>query len=273
MESTTSNEVIYYIVIGTLVMFTLVVTIILFVNLAQRKAAKQERKMQEMQSKHQKDMFVSVLAAQEKERNRIAKDLHDDIGTSLSATNLRASQLLNGDNEDNEDIINEVISNIENIIIETRRVINDLSPMSLKRFGLFMELEILTRQLNSSANIKVEIQSNISDSRLSDELELTLYRVIKEFCNNTIKYANAAKISLAINKTDNDDLEVLIKDDGEGFDINSIKDKGHGLNNMESRIYLLGGKSILSSNIGVGTELSISMPLTAEDINKLNSEI
>ena len=251
-------------------MFLLALSIIIIVFLAQRKVAKQNREMQERESEYQRNIFKSVLNTQEDERNRIAQDLHDEIGTSLFATNNLGHKLIGANIKDREKIVNEIIVNIDSIIKETRKVINDLSPSILKKFGLFIQLNELSKQLDSIANIKLGINSNFKDYRLSDELELSLYRIIKEFCSNTMKYANATNITLYINNSDNK-LEVSIKDDGKGFVIEEKKGDGHGLINMESRIYLLGGEYKLISSIGVGTELHFELPLNINDINGLNT--
>ncbi|RLD44036.1 MAG: hypothetical protein DRI86_08450 [Bacteroidetes bacterium] len=181
MESAFSNEIVVYIIVGTLVMFSLVMSIVLIVFLAQRKVAKQNQEMQERESKYQKDIFKSVLTTQEDERKRIAKDLHDEIGTSLYAANNLGHKLVDANKDDREKLANEIITTIDSIIKETRKVINDLSPSTLKKFGLFMQLNELSTQLDSIANVKLVINSNIKDYRLSDELELSLYRIIKEF--------------------------------------------------------------------------------------------
>ncbi len=251
-------------------MFLLALSIILIVFIAKRKVAKQNQEMQEKESEHQKNIFKSVLNAQEEERKRIAEDLHDEIGTSLYATNNLGHKLIDATNIDREKIAKEIIVNIDSIIKETRKVINDLSPSILKKFGLFMQLNELSKQLDSIANVKLQINTNIEEYRLNDELELSLYRIIKEFCNNTMKYANASNITLYINSFD-DKLEVSIKDDGKGFIVDAKKGKGHGLINMESRIYLLGGEYNLISSAVAGTELQFDLPMNVNDIKGLNT--
>ena len=270
MESALSNEIVIYIIVGTLAMFSLALSIILIVFLAQRKVTKQNQEMQEREKVYQKNIFRSVLNTQEEERKRIAKDLHDEIGTSLYAANNLGHKLIGANNKDIEKFANEIIVTIDSIIKETRKVINDLSPSILKKFGLFNQLNELSKQLDSIANVKLQINSNVVECRFNDELELSLYRIIKEFCNNTIKYANATNIILYINSFD-DKLEVNIVDDGKGFVVDEKKGRGHGLMNMESRIYLLGGEYKLISSIGAGTELQFELPLNANDIKGLNT--
>ena len=273
MEDTFTDSILTFVIIGVTTMIAFVSLIIIYVTISQRKAARLQLNMQEMRNQHQKDIFKSILVTQEKERKRIAQNLHDDIGTSLSATGLLVSQIHKIGTPEIQRTIIQISDNINTIIQETRRAINDLSPSSLKTFGLFAVLEELSMLIHSSANIKLEINSDIKESRLSNELELTLYRIIKEFCNNSIKHSQASKISLNIKIEQGNLLTVSIYDDGDGFNINTIKNEGHGLKNMESRVYLLGGTSKLSSELGVGTMLKIELPLTNEDLNKLNSEL
>ena len=273
MEDTFTNGILTFVIIGVTTMIAFVSLIITYITISQRKAAKQQLKMQEMKVQHQKDIFKGILATQEKERKRIAQNLHDEIGTSLSATGLMLSQVCNIGTLKNQETISNSIKNIDKIVNETRRVVNDLSPSVLVKFGLFAELKDITKLMKASANIDLVIDSNIEDSRLCDELELMLYRIIKEFCNNTLKYASASKIVISIQLQEDNCVHVEISDNGVGFDINSIKKNGHGLKNMESRVYLMEGKSELISKVGAGTKLKIELPLTKQDLEKINSTV
>ena len=268
MDSTNTNEIVLYILIGTLLMLLFVGTIILFVIQARKNASIQKLKLQELTGRHQKEIFKSVIATQEKERQRIANNLHDDIGTSLSAIRLLIGQIKGSSIDDKDEIIERIVKNIDNTIDTTRNVINDLSPSSLNQFGLFLELNNLTKFISESTNIDIKIESTFYNERIHPDVELAIYRIVKEFINNTIKHAEATLVDITI-KLLAKDLIINIKDNGKGFDTKLLNNNGHGLRNMESRVYLLNGKSELSSQVGIGTTLNISIPLSNEDVLSL----
>jgi len=260
MEITTTNEILIYISIGLAAMFIIIGVVIAIAVLAHKRHLTQQNKMHEMQAAHQKDLFSSMVKAQEIERQKISKNLHDEIGTTLSAGKLLISQIQRKTDGNVHDMVLKVREILDSTISETRRVIDDLSPDSLKKFGLFAELNKLSILSEEVGGLMVNIEADDTKERFSPEIELTLYRIIKEFINNSLKYAQAVVIDIVFEKVDNN-LIICLKDDGVGFDFNPNDSKGYGIKNMESRVFLLNGKSEYKSKIGVGTQLKIEIPL------------
>ncbi len=260
MENSTSTELLIYVIIGISVMLIIIGIIITYVILSQKRYAKQLNKMHQMEALHQKDLFNSMVTAQENERHKISTNLHDEIGTTLSAGKLLISQIEISTEGEVKSMATKVKGILNSTINETRRVINDLSPNSLQKFGLFAELDKLSRFSMEVGNIEVNMKFDDFHERFNSEIEITLYRIIKEFINNTLKYANASEINIAFNKQ-NSDLEISMNDNGDGFIYNENDDHGYGIKNMKTRIFLLNGKSIYKSEIGIGTSFNITIPL------------
>lgn len=260
MENADPTRLIIYVIAGMTVMLSLVLTVIVFAVLAKRKAAQQRLEIEKIKSKHQKELFNSVISAQESERQRIAHNLHDDVGTTLSATSILVSNIQNKAGDNTRTLLSKSKEMIDNAIQEIRLVINDLSPVSLYNFGLNSEILKIVRILDSTTNTKLTFNTNIDEKRYSENIELNLYRILKEFINNTMKYAEATEIRLDLYDEQNK-IRLEISDNGKGFDKKKISRTGHGLNNMESRVYLMNGQCNLTSELGHGTKLSIEIPL------------
>lgn len=195
----------------------------------------------------------AVIDAAESERRRIAKDLHDGIGQQLTGVKM-AMQQLSGENEK--------IKSIENIINETSLEVRSLShrmmPKMLEEDGLLPALEDLFKKTFDLNNIRYEFNSIGLENRVSEKIELSVYRVVQEIVNNILKHAQASQIMIDVmRKTDK--LIVLIEDNGKGFDPN--KKSGLGLQNMETRLSTIGGKITIDSEIGKGSSFTINIPL------------
>ncbi len=260
MESTSSNEILIYVVIGLSVMLLIIGVIIAYVIISRKRYTMQLDKMHEMKAAHQKSLFSSMVKAQEIERQKISKNLHDEIGTTLSAGKILIAQIERSTEGSVNSMASKVKEILDNTINETRRVINDLSPNSLQKFGLFAELEKLSKFSMEVGNIIVNTKFDDFNERFNSEIEITLYRIIKEFINNTLKYAQASNINIIFSKQESN-LMINIEDDGKGFEYNEDGENGYGIKNMKSRVFLLNGQSEYKSKIGIGTELNIVIPL------------
>lgn len=271
MEIKDSQDLVYFVFIVSAVILFLVISIILFIVLSQKKAARQEIRLQRIKTKHQQDLFKSVISTQEKERAQIAKNIHDEYGASLSATMMMLKRLSNHTDGELKEMADDAKDAVLSVVTGFRNVINDLSPSSLKNYGLTAEIDKLASLVELGSGIKVEARVNYVDERYNAEVEINLYRVVKEFLANSMKYSKASKIIVDLNKS-NTSLVLNLNDNGIGFDPKKINGSGHGLKNMESRVYLLNGKYSYFSEFGKGTELIIEIPLTEVFIKTKQNE-
>jgi signal transduction histidine kinase/ligand-binding sensor domain-containing protein len=212
--------------------------------------------------KRQTEQIRAAIHAQEEERKRISRDLHDDIGTKLSALKLFISSLklkaravhheaIVSLAQDSEQFIQEVVKDLRNLLI-------NLSPSVLQEFGYTNAVEGLANKINETKLINFELNVFGFKQRLQKEYELALYRITQELINNILKHADAKNISLQTGQRD-DKIVLVIEDDGKGFDVNLHKD-GYGLKNLETRTKLLNGKMTIESIPGKGTTTLIEIP-------------
>jgi PAS domain S-box-containing protein len=222
------------------------------------------------ESEHQlRSVSSQLLTAQETERRRISRELHDELGQSLTIMKLRLALLVKGLRRDQVDLQREVkgtLSYIDQTIEEVRRLSRDLSPSVLEDLGLPAGVRRLVKEFVKLNKLRVslEILEGI-DKLLTRDAEIIIYRIIQEALTNIGKHAKAGKIRLAIERHDGA-VRVLIEDDGKGFDpVQSSgpqrAQSGLGLAIMKQRVRMLGGHLELWSEKGKGTRLSFSIPL------------
>jgi PAS domain S-box-containing protein len=209
----------------------------------------------------------SAVAAEEKERERLSKELHDGIAQNMVAMSLYLSNL----KRESENLSPRTIEIIEQIneligdtIEETRQVSHDLMPRVLNEHGLIGAIETLFDRIGRFDQIKYNL--NIKGSQeINDPLvSINLYRVVQEFIKNTQKYAKATKVICHIEFKDGK-LHLYIADDGIGFD-RSLPKHGVGLQNMFSRINAVGGNYSLNTAPNQGVRLRVTVPLTKNEL-------
>ena len=211
----------------------------------------------------QAKILKTVIKTEEKERTRFAKDLHDGLGTLLSSINIYLSLIKSGDLEETEkkNIINFAKALIDEAILNTKEIANNLKPNIISHFGLVLSLKSFCKKVNETGVINISFNSDIKKD-INKESEVALFRIIKELINNTLKHASASKID--INITDDGDLLTFtFQDNGIGFDTNKIIDQektnGMGIQNIISRIKTINGTYVIESNKKEGTKVIIKI--------------
>ena len=196
-----------------------------------------------------------LVRGQEMERSRISRELHDGIGQMLHALKLK----MGNENEDKASITDY----ISEVIGETKRICNDLMPLTLESFGLSKGLKNLIDKANQEhPEVDMAFYTNFEE-RLDAQREKHIYRIVQELVNNTLKYGKAQYIDLQMNKYE-DRLVIMMEDDGVGFDpeagMNS-ESGGYGLKNMNFRAKLLNAQLTLDSQVGHGLVATLEVPL------------
>jgi len=244
---------------GIFGMVLLSIALVVFFVVYQRRLMEQEKQRREEEKKHQMALLSAAVEVQETERRRIASDLHDDIGSLLSATRLYLQQLsTDAPVEKTESIKTESLNILDEMIQNTRRITHDLLPPVLEKFGFQAAAEDLCERINKSGSIRVVFSSNIEE-RLAPKREIALYRVLQELINNTLKHAGAKNIDVTVNWARNL-FSFVYQDDGKGFVQADKVAKGLGLRNIESRISLINGSLKSISKPGEGIRVDITLP-------------
>jgi PAS domain S-box-containing protein len=210
----------------------------------------------------EKKLRDAIVATQEEDQIRYARELHDGLGPILSALKMYIEWLSDPNNTVNKDKITEQsIKGINEAITIVKEIANNLSPHVLQRFGLVNAVQSYIDGLKRTTNTEFILSSNIVE-RLDSNIEISLYRIILESINNTIKHANASKVIIRLRKTE-EALIVLYSDNGKGFDVDNVIEsgKGMGLTNLHNRVKSINGDIKLKSNLNIGTDIEITIPL------------
>lgn len=217
-----------------------------------------------------RDSGLSILEAQEKDRQRIACDLHDFTVqnlTSLVHKSELCSKLIDIDIVRAKLELMTMSNTLKTIINDMRNIIFNLKPMSLSDLGLNLTIEQFAKQLSANNDIEVKFKHNDEVKNVKPIIKTTIFRIIKEACQNVIKHADANLIEINICYSNNY-IEVTIEDNGIGFDINDIDDDNYksnfGLSIMKKRIALLSGTLQIQSKKGKGTRINVNVPISKE---------
>jgi two-component system, NarL family, sensor kinase len=207
-----------------------------------------------------KEKIRAEIDTLEKERRRIASDLHDELGPLLSAVKLQINSL-NTTDPDDESVIVKASSHLDTIIRKMREISNNLMPNTLVRKGL---QKAITEFIDNNRNVYgLEIRFICEqDLHLNQQKEVNIYRIIQEICHNTVKHAQASLLIIKI-IIEGDRLLLMTADNGKGFDyFNKVKDNpGLGLRNLQSRTEVMGGDLLCRSESGKGTTYTIEIPI------------
>ncbi|MDC9721990.1 MAG: sensor histidine kinase [Urechidicola sp.] len=238
--------------------FLLVSILLLWFLFKQR----QKRKNQEivtLKREHQIKTLESLIEGEEKERFRIAKELHDGVNGDLSAIKYKLSSLL----EMNNKVIKEAITMIDDSCQQVRTISHNLVPQSLENFNLEEAIQEYCNSMDAIHQPKIIFQKIGEHIKIDKKSELNIFRIIQELVSNSIKHSEASEIIVQISCRDSL-MHITFEDDGKGFDVNQIESDGIGLKNIQSRIEYLHGSMDLISNEN-GTSYTIEI-----DTNNLN---
>ena len=206
-------------------------------------AIRRQQKYLELINLHQQKLIDSEIRTQERERKRIAGDLHDGIGTSLSSIKLQIADAMTEETPD-QTRAREINDNLTDVIDEIKRIVYDLHPPGLERYGLHSGLKGLADRINKASEINV-IFDYYGQRDVMQPVSITIFRIIQELINNTLKHARASEIRIHINEFD-DEINIMYEDNGIGM-IGS-RFTGLGLHSIESRVRSLNGRMSWESN-------------------------
>ncbi|MDQ2178778.1 ATP-binding protein [Marinifilum sp. D714] len=208
----------------------------------------------------------SMLEGQELERTRIAKEIHDGIGPSLSTIRLLLENLSSENNRlDNAKFsgqVSEILDMIDSLTGDIRDISHQLMPKILLDFGIIPALENLVNRINRAERIKIILFHSILSDRFPELIELGLYRICQELINNSVKHSSATEVQVQLIEHP-ESLILMVEDNGKGFDKTSVmkENPGVGLINVESRTNAFGGNFILDTAISKGVTATIEIPL------------
>lgn len=248
-----SNNIVYVYFIGTLGMALLALSVFFFFVIYQRKMLKKQLELNETRERQQEEIILNTIQAQENERKRIARDLHDEVGAMLSVVKLNVGRIEKKSEEPDAKVLAaETKQYLDEVITQVRRISRALLPPSLEKLGLWFAVEELVNWINKSDQIQIDCRKNGEPARFDQAKELALFRIIQELLNNSIKHSGSNTIDVYFRFSRNLVI-VLVSDKGKGFDLNN-KATGLGLKNLESRAQIAGAQFRMKSAPGKGTK-------------------
>lgn len=242
--------------------FSILAIILLFIY--NRYRLKQKNKYQQESNRQQNEMFNSIISLQDKERKRIAQDIHDSLGSILSAAKMKMSAL-----EENTDWTEEIqkekqkaiMQMLDGAVTELRNISQNLMPATLSKFGLVSALKNLLNDISDYSGLKINFTTHGLENRIDESTEIGIYRIILELINNVVKHARASEVSIQLIKHPGY-INITVEDNGRGFDLQKMlaKPKGIGISNIQSRVSLFKGSMDIDTEEGRGTIVMIDIP-------------
>jgi signal transduction histidine kinase len=207
-----------------------------------------------------RDAVRRVVEAQELERARLARELHDETGQALTSILLGLKPL---EQQAESDEAREAVASVRELVVSTlqnvRRLAVELRPSALDDFGLVAAVERLTDTFREQSGLTVDLETQLGEERLPPEAETTLYRVIQEALTNIVKHSGASRVSVLLQRQSGKVI-AIVEDDGSGFDPSSTREDAVGLAGMRERVSLAGGRLQVESSPGSGTTLVAEVP-------------
>ncbi|MCY7290734.1 MAG: sensor histidine kinase [Ferruginibacter sp.] len=239
----------------------LIIVALLYFNY-QNKQKLQLQKITELETQQQLTATEAVLKGEEQERTRLAKDLHDGLGGMLSGIKF-SFNTMKGNltmTPDNAQSFERSMDMLDSSIKEMRRVAHNMMPEALVKFGLDTALKDFCNEIQQSGALYISYQSiGLENLKITQTIEITVYRIVQELVNNIMKHAAAKNAIVQVTKT-NDRLSVTVEDDGGGFDTGILnKVKGIGWSSIQNRVEFLKGKLDVDSQSEKGTSVHIEI--------------
>ena len=271
LKSRLTNVLSYALLVGAVIM--LIVSYIIIRSYQERLNANQiitkqneeinQRKINELESNHKIETMSSMLQGQEVERERIARDLHDSLGGLLSTVKLHFDAI----SSKNPDILSQkeyskAYNLLDTACSEVRTISNNMQPGALLKMGFVPAINDLINRIESEDTPHIEFIHYGALHNLPIHLTLHLYRIVQELLYNCLKHAQAKEILIQVIRNE-EDLEIMVEDDGRGYDPNDVS-KGMGTENISARVNFLKGEISIHSELGVGTTTTITIPYMAD---------
>ena len=254
-----------------LAFFTITISLLIIKNSRKKRLiALQERKIEEQKNltllKEQELTTINAMVdGQEKERKRIAEDLHDNLGSVLATLKLhfenlkinRAKKKIN-----QEELFDKTENLIDEAYLKVRRIAHAKNAGVIANQGLLVAVQMMAEKISSADKIKIDVIDFGLNKRIENTIEISVFRIIQELITNTIKHSEAKNATINIAAYDNN-LNIIIEDNGKGFDIDKVNLKdGMGISSIKTRIAHLKGNFTVDSTLGKGSSVIINIPIS-----------
>lgn len=253
------TEIVVFIVIANILLLVFIVGIILFILQYKKKKVAYEKEKEMITEIHTKELLSSQLEMQTQTMQHIGREIHDNVGQKLTLASLYTQQLAY---ENKAPHINDKIEYISLIINESlaelRQLSKTLTDDRINENNIIQLLQQECKTVNELKKCTVIFETNSHGIDLPYQSKSILLRIVQEFLQNSIKHAQCKNINVSLSNVQNN-VVLVMEDDGVGFDKNKITSTGIGLSNMKKRAEIIGGKFVLETELGKGTKLVIEL--------------
>ena len=255
-----TDEILNILFISIVSVILMCIVLYLFFRFARKKIVEKELEKSAIKLDSQKKILQATIETQERERKRIAQDLHDAISAKLNVVSLHVNMLIDGSltATEQQNALGSVLAVTTTVLESSRQIAHDLLPPILDKFGLVEALKELMGEFGATK--KVVAQHNINYlTSLTKAEELHVFRIVQELLNNSIRHGKSTIIRLELHDADRV-MQLVYKDNGKGFLIRqALKESGLGLKNIKSRIAILNGKLHIKSKLNEGATFTINI--------------
>jgi signal transduction histidine kinase len=221
-----------------------------------------------------KDLSARLVQAQERERRALSRELHDEVGQSLSAVLIELRNLSLGFATKSKDQLTEHVETIKSLVEGSIRVVRNMAlllrPSMLDDLGLVPALKWQAREVSKRSGTDVTVSAELVSDDFPDEYKTCIYRVVQEALTNVSNHAHASSVRIRV-RQEQERVTLLIQDDGQGFESKQVK--GLGLLGIHERVTRLGGKFTVHSAPGSGTTLAVELPFSSPLFNARNEDV
>lgn len=252
------NSVVFYYLAGTLLLLALVFAIVLYAFLHQKKVIQLKGQLHEEDIRKQQAVFNALQEGQERERTRLAEELHDGVGAKLSGLKMTL-EYLNSHAQEHRELIGRIFSGVSETVEEVRAISHNLLPYSFNDRTIEQLLLNHMEQLSAMNGCRYDLFINPATDGIDNQVKLHCYRIVAELLHNVHKHAKASLASAQIN-VDEGQLEIVVEDNGVGLYSKSNSQEGIGLMNIRNRVKVCNGTINIDSSVD-GTTIIIEIPL------------
>lgn len=254
------NELLVDSLAAVLMFFVVTCMIVIVLILYQRRKARHRQHIIDLNKRFSEELLKSQLEMQEETFNRISQEIHDNVGQIMSLAKVQIN-IMTESNDMNRDMLNEVKLNIAKAMTDLRDIARSLSSDRIRTIGVHTAALSEAERLNKSGIIHIDVEVEGQERKMQEDKKLILFRIIQESIQNIIKHAKASETKIRFNYNAAE-IEAVISDNGQGFDIAEAagRSTGLGLSNIRTRTMLAGGRSRIESAPDAGTTITINMP-------------
>lgn len=258
------NKILLFASLGILILTFFLVSIFLKSSKRKRILAEQNLKIKNQEitqllKTQELNGIDAIIDAQEKERSRIADDLHDNLGSKIATLKLYIDEIKDLKNKERENVWDKLKRLTDETYKEIRKIAHNKNSGLLINKGLIPAIKVIAKEISISEKLHIDVNNINVNQRIKNNIEIQVFRIVQELLTNIIKHAEATEATIQFSE-DKNVLNIMVEDNGKGFNMNEVT-FGMGLTNIEKRVDNINGNIVFDSTPGNGTTVILNIPL------------